>query len=63
MATLTQDDYDGIAEAIAAVDPTMYVGGKVADATVTEDFATQTHTQTLADGTVRKDFAFVEEPE
>jgi hypothetical protein len=55
--TLSQDDLD----AIEALNPHAYVGGKVAGATVTQDFATQTHTQTLADGTVRKDFAFVEE--
>ena len=61
MATLTSEDYTGIAAAIKAKQQP--VGGKVAGATITEDFATQTHTQTLADGTVRTDHQFVEEPE
>jgi hypothetical protein len=60
-ATLGQEDYDGIAAAIKA--KTQPVGGTVEGATITEDFETQTHTQTLGDGTTRVDHQFVEDPE
>ena len=60
MAKLDQDDYNNIAAAVS--EKQKHVGGKASGATVTKDYAKQTHTQTLADGTQRVDHQYVEPP-
>ena len=59
--SLTREDLADI-RTVLGEEKAEQCGGTVAGATITQDFAKQTYTQTLADGTVRVDHRYVTPP-